>query len=180
MRKVGIAFLAIALAGCSAAAEPEPFPYFEAEGGRIRDGADLLTPETESQLTKMLDEAQHRYGPQMAVVTVTSLHGFSIEEFSLQYANAWGLGHRDRNDGLMIVVAPNERKVRIEVGLGIENSFSNEFCQTVIDGHIVPAFRDGDMERGIVEGVGALVDRMKLHPTVPANDNQPVPLKEVA
>jgi uncharacterized protein len=179
LRKAAIAFLAIVLAGCSAA-EPDPFPYFEVEGGRVRDGADLLSPETESQLTKMLDEAEENYGQQLAVVTVESLHGYSIDDFSLQYANAWGVGHRDRNDGLMILVAPNERKVRIEVGLGIEDTFSNAFCQDVIDLHILPAFKAGELERGIVKGVGTLVDRMKLRPTIPANDNEAAWAKEAA
>ena len=128
----------------------------------------------------MLDEAQHRYGPQMAVVTVKSLHGYSIEEFSLQYASAWGLGHRDRNDGLMILVAPNERKVRIEVGLGIEDSFSDAFCQEVLERYILPAFRSGELERGIVNGASALVDRMKRYPSNPANDNEAVSAKEAA
>jgi len=163
------------LVACSAAAEPTPFPYFNKEGGRIRDMANLLSPEVEGHLTDQLDRAEASYGPQMAVVTVDSLHDYSIEDFSLFYARAWSLGDKVRNDGMLLLVAPNERKVRIEIGKGIEDTFTDVYCKEVIDHAIIPRFKEGDFEAGITAGVDELVTHMREHPTLPANDNAAQP-----
>jgi uncharacterized protein len=159
------------LVACSASAEPKPFPYFETEGGRVRDLANALSPPEEKRLTEELDAAEASYGPQMAVVVVPSLHGYSIEDFTLSYARAWGLGDHRRNDGLLLLVAPKERKVRIEVGKGLEHSFTDVYCQHVIEAMILPRFKQGILEEGISAGVSELVAHMRAHPTLPANDN---------
>jgi uncharacterized protein len=164
---------AAVLAACSAQEEPPAFPYYEAEGGRVRDGADILSPAAEHALAARLYAAEASYGPQLAIVTVESLHGYSIEDFSLLYARAWGLGDGDRNDGLLLLVAPDERRVRIEVGKGLEETFTDLYCKDVLDAAIMPRFRQGDMEAGVIAGVEALIDRMRKHPTIPANDNAP-------
>jgi len=164
--------LAALVAACTAAAEPEnAFPYFTEEGGRVRDAAEILSPQAEAQLTQILDRAEAQFGQQMGVVTVESLHGYEIDDFSLLYANAWRLGHSERNDGLMIMVAPNERKVRIEVGLGLEESFTDEYCQQVLDDIMLPAFGDGNLEAAVMAGTEELVQHMQRHPSLPANDN---------
>lgn len=167
------------LAACTADAEPT-FPYFEEEGGRVRDGANILADATERELAAALDAAEANYGPQLAVVTVPSLHDYSIEDFSLFYARAWGLGDKDRNDGLLLLVAPNERKVRIEVGYGLEKTFDDPFCKDVLEQTVLPAFRAGNLEAGILSGTEALIERMRQHPTIPANDNAPVHVTEAA
>jgi len=168
-----VGLMLLALAACSAAAEPKPkpFAYFEAEGGRVRDMAQVLSPETEQRLILALDTAQAHYGPQMGVVTVASLHNLPIEEFSLRYANAWGLGDKRRNDGLLLLVAPKEHAMRIEVGKGIETSFTDEYCAEVIEQTMLPKFRQGDLEGGITAGAAELIHHMREHPTLPANDN---------
>jgi len=168
------------LVACSAAAEPSAFPYFEREGGRVRDLANVLSPEAEKRLTAELDDAEAKYGPQLAVVTVPSLHKLSIEEFSFQYANAWALGDKKRNDGLMLIVASNEHQMRIEVGKGIETTFSDEYCANVIERTILPLFRQGDLEGGITAGVAELTGHIRAHPTIPANDNAASPAAEKA
>jgi uncharacterized protein len=170
-RSLAPLWLMLALAACSAAAEPKAFPYFEKDGGRVRDMAQVLSPETEQRLTAQLDAAEARYGPQLAVVTVSSLHDYPIEDFSLFYARAWGLGDRKRNDGLLLLVAPNERKVRIEVGKGVEGTFTDVYCKEVLDHVLLPRFKKGDLEGGISAGVNELVVHMQEHPTLPANDN---------
>lgn len=159
------------LAACSATTEPTPFAYFDKHGGRVRDMANLLSPEAEQRLTRQLDTAEHAYGPQMGVVTVASLHNYAIEDFSLAYARAWGLGDKHRSDGLLLLVAPNEHKVRIEVGRGIESTFSDVYAKQVIDDIILPRFKQGDLEAGISAGVDELVAHMRQNPTLPANDN---------
>lgn len=180
MKRIAILLIAIMLGACSSADDAPPFPYFDPEGGRVRDGGGILSAEEEKRLTKRLAQAQADYGPQLGIVTVSTLHGYPIEEFSLDYANAWGLGDKRRNDGLMILVAPNERQVRIEVGTGLERSFTNAFCQQVIDRDMLPHFKSGDYAAGIIAGTDALVARMRAHPTIPANDDTPESRKEAA
>lgn len=171
---------AVLLTACSASADAPVFPYFEEDGGRVRDGANVLSSEVEQELALALDRAETIFGPQMAVVTVDSLHGYTIEDFSLYYARAWGLGDKGRDDGLLLLVAPNERRVRIEVGTGLERTFDDLFCKDVLDDAVLPQFREGDIEAGIVAGAEALMKRMQQHPTIPANDNASVSTREAA
>jgi uncharacterized protein len=172
--------IAALIAACSAASEPAAFPHFSEEGGRVRDMADLLSPEAEARLTARLDQAEAMFGPQMAIVTVTSLEGYPITDFSLEYARAWGLGDKERNDGLQLLVAPNERRVRIEVGKGIEVTFTDVYCAEVIENVILPRFREGKMEDGIIAGTEQLIEHMRDNPTIPVNDNAPTPAREAA
>ena len=161
------------LAACSAQEKPPAFPYFEEKGGWVRDGADILSSTAEQSLVARLEAAEANFGPQLAIVTVESLHDYSIEDFSLQYARAWGLGDGERHDGLLLLVAPNERRVRIEVGKGIEGTFTDLYCKDVLDTVVLPRFSEGEMEGGVVAGADALIDHMRKHPTIPANDNMP-------
>ena len=154
-----------------AEAESTAFPYFSEEGGRVRDNANLLSEAFEARLIARLDAAQERYGQQMAVVTVPSLNGYSIDDFSLAYANAWRLGNAKRNDGIMMLVAPNEREVRIEIGLGLEANFPDDFCKEMLDSQILPAFKAGEYEKGIASGTSALIERMRAYHSMPTNDN---------
>ncbi|WP_369027095.1 YgcG family protein [Qipengyuania sp. RANM35] len=165
--------------GCSQP-EPEPtFPYFSEEGGRVRDMANVLSPSTEAALTAQLDRAEQQFGQQVGVVTVASLEGYPIEDFSLEYARAWKLGDAKRNDGLQILIALNERKIRIEVGKGIERTFTDIYCKEVID-MMTPYFRDGDFDAGVTVGVAELVRHMEQYPSLPANDNRPASQEKAA
>jgi len=165
------------LAACTAAAEDEASP---SQQGRVRDLAGILEPEVETRLTARLAAAEASYGPQVGIVTVVSLNGKPIEEFTTAYANQWGLGDNDRDDGLIIVVAPNERKARIGTGLGIERTYSDDWAQEVIDKTLLPQFRQGNYGRGLEAAVDMIVVRMKQHPTAPANDNAPIKVREAA
>lgn len=178
MRTAAAIITACSLASCSMQEEEQPapvFPYFSEEGGRVRDLANVLDPAFEADLTAKLDAAERQFGYQAGVVTVPSLHGYTVADFSLYYARAWGLGNAQRNDGLMILVAPSERQVRIEVGSGIETAFSDVFCKQIIDEDMIPSFATGDYQRGIAQGAAALVERMRAHPTISANDNEVSP-----
>jgi uncharacterized protein len=166
------------LAACSAATgggKAQP-----AQVGRVRDFAEILTPAEEARLTARLDEAERLYGPQVGIVTVKSLEGRSIEDASLEYARAWALGDKHRNDGILIMVAPNERKMRIEVGYGLEGSFNDVFCKQVIDTAMVPHFRQGHYNRGLAAALDLMITKMRNTPTLPANDNAPAQASEAA
>jgi len=174
------AVFSTALLACSGEAGGENFPYFEEQGGRVRDMAALLDDATEENLSRKLEQAELAYGPQMGIVTVNSLKGYDIADFSIEYARAWGLGDAKRNDGVMLLVAPNERRVRIEIGKGIEASFTDIYCKEVLDEDIIPFFQTGDMQAGIVAGTDRLIENMRKHPTLPVNDNSPLDLEEAA
>ncbi len=168
MARLIAALAATLLAACSAQQGAADESILE---GRVRDLANILAPETEARLTARLDEAERLYGPQVAIVTVESLEGRPIEDYSLDYARNWGLGDKQRDDGLLILMAPNERKVRIEVGNGLEGSFSDVFCAEVIEKTMLPQFRQGHYGRGIESAVDMVIAKVRDVPTLQANDN---------
>ncbi|MEL6486322.1 MAG: TPM domain-containing protein, partial [Pseudomonadota bacterium] len=88
------------------------------------------------------------------------LTGKDIAAYSLDLANSWGIGSEERDDGLLLLVAPNERQVRIEVGYGLEASVKDEEAAEIIANQIIPHFRESDYEGGIEAGVGALIDEV--------------------
>jgi len=160
-----IALLAlVSLCACDASAPGAKAPPALALTGRVVDDARLLLPEQEVQLTRALAALERDEGPQFVVATTRSLQGRRIEDYSIDLARAWAIGSAKRNDGVVLVVAPNERKVRIEVGYGLEKRLPDEFCAEVIRETIVPAFERGDFPGGIARGAGALIEQMRRAP----------------
>jgi uncharacterized protein len=129
--------------------------------GRVVDGADLLTPEQESRLAGASAAVERDVGPQFVIATVDSLGGLPIEEYGLRLARSWAIGSRERNDGLLLLVAPNERRVRIEVGTGLENRVTDPFAAKVLRERVLPRFRESDYPAGIVAGSEALIGRLR-------------------
>jgi uncharacterized protein len=125
--------------------------------GRVVDAADLLPPADEAALTERLADYERRTGHQLVVVTVPSLEGQTIDAYTLALAKRWGIGRRDFNDGLVVLVAPNERMARIEVGLGLEQRLTNDRAAEIMKSQMIPAFGSGDFPRGIVDGVEAIM-----------------------
>jgi uncharacterized protein len=105
----------------------------------------------------MLTTLEEETTDQFVVATVTSLQGQSIEVYANRLANRWALGQKDKNNGVLLLVAPAERKVRIEVGYGLESTLTNQIAQEIIDQTMVPRFRAGDMAGGVAKGVGDIV-----------------------
>jgi uncharacterized protein len=148
---------------------------------RVTDGANILDAVTEEALSARLARAESNYGPQLIVVTTNSLNGQTIEDYSLELAMATGIGDKIRNDGLLLVVAPKQRKTRIEVGTGLEASFTNAYTQSVVDEALLPSFKTGRFEDGIEAAVNRLIAKMKEAPTKAANDNdRPTKQKDAA
>ncbi len=123
--------------------------------GRVVDNAGILDAATEQSLTERLAELEDQTSDQMVVVTVPTLGGQTIEEYSLDLANRWGVGRADLDNGVLLVVAPNERKVRIEVGLGLEGLLTDDGAAKIIQ-MMLPAFRDARLKDGITIGVDAV------------------------
>lgn len=159
--------LAVALGACDAGDPlglyPEPAAQVIAPlelTGRVVDAAELLAPTQEAEITSALAAIGQDTLAQVIVVTTPSLDGMTIEDYSLALGRGWGIGDKERNDGLLIVVAPNERKVRIEVGYGLEDTIDDPFAARIID-TMTPYFSRGDYAGGIGIGVSRLGDRIR-------------------
>ncbi|WP_448660175.1 TPM domain-containing protein [Sphingomonas sp. CJ99] len=125
--------------------------------GWVVDEAELLDPEREASLTTGLAALEADGGHQLVVVTLASLAGRTIEEWGLRLGNGWGIGREDHDDGVLLIVAPNERRVRIEVGCGLERAMTDAEAKRIIDDAIVPAFDNGDYPAGILAGAAAII-----------------------
>jgi uncharacterized protein len=132
--------------------------------GRVVDQANLLDPATEQALTEKLAALEASSTDQLVVVTVNSLQDQEIEDYGYQLGRAWGIGQKENDNGALLIVAPNERKVRVEVGYGLEPILTDAFSSQVIRDDILPSFRDGDYQAGVVKGVDALIAQLSLDP----------------
>lgn len=166
--RVWLALAALALADCREGAEADQAAPvglaaagLPALTGRVVDEADLLTPSDEQALNVKLSALEREMGPQFVVVTVTSLGGRPIEQYGVQLGRRWGIGDKERDDGLLLIVAPNERKARIEVGYGLEKRVTDPFAAKVMREQLLPRFREGDFRGGIAAGSDALIARLR-------------------
>jgi uncharacterized protein len=146
------AFLSAALVG--AAAEPK-FPVLT---GRIVDEAGLLSAEDIAAIRSELSALEAASTDQLVVVTLKSLQGYEIEDFGYQLGRTWGIGQKGKDNGVLLIVAPNERRVRIEVGRGLEPVMTDALSKLIIENAILPAFRRGDFPGGIRAGVRDIKD----------------------
>jgi uncharacterized protein len=144
---VGLALLL--MAAPAAAAEPD----YPALTGRVVDDANLLSRNDRDQLDADLKALEDKSSDQLVVVTLPSLQGLSIEDFGYQLGRHWGIGTKEKDNGVLLIVAPNERKVRIEVGYGLEPLLTDAMSKVIIDSVILPRFRAGDYAGGIKQGV---------------------------
>lgn len=133
-------------------------PVFPALTGRIVDNAGLLTAEDEAELTATLQSLEGTSSDQLAIVTLPSLQGFTIEDFGYKLGRHWGIGQEGKDNGILLIVAPNERKVRIEVGKRLEPVMTDAMSRIIIENAILPGFRRGDFAGGIRAGVRDIKD----------------------
>ncbi len=133
-------------------------PVFPALTGRIVDDANLLTAEDKAELTATLQSLEGTSSDQLAIVTLPSLQGFTIEDFGYKLGRHWGIGQAGKDNGVLLIVAPNERKVRIEVGKRLEPVMTDAMSRIIIENAILPGFRRGDFAGGIRAGVRDIKD----------------------
>lgn len=157
-----VAFVALLLLSLLTA--PAFAQSFPALTGRVVDNAHLLQPDQAAALDAKLAQLEQQSGRQMVVATIPDLQGYPIEDYGYQLGRKWGLGDKKANDGLLLLVAPNERKVRIEVGYGLEPIVTDALSSVIIQRNILPRFRDKDMAGGILAGSNALVQLLQLPP----------------
>ncbi|MBU7580767.1 MAG: TPM domain-containing protein [Porphyrobacter sp.] len=161
MKRLALILAALlALIAAPLAAQPQ-FPELT---GRVVDNADLLTPEAEAALTARLEALETQSQRQLVVATIPDLQGYDIADYGYQLGRHWGLGDKERNDGALLIVAPNDRKVRIEVGYGLEGYLTDALSSLIIQNQILPRFRDGDFPGGIEAGTDAIIAQLQLPP----------------
>ncbi len=139
--------------------------------GRIVDNADIMEAATRDRLAERLKAHETATGNQIVVLTVPTIGSTSIEEYAVEVFEAWKLGQRDKDNGVLVVVVPQDRKMRIEVGYGLEGTLTDLACSQVIRNVMTPQFKAGNYDRGIDEGVGAILGQIEGTGTIP--DAQP-------
>jgi len=130
---------------------------FPALSGRVVDQAEILDLQTEALLEGKLTDLEAKTTDQVVVVTLKSLENYDIGDYGYRLGRAWRVGQKDKNNGALLIVAPNERKVRIEVGYGLEGSLTDAVTRLIIENAITPRFRAGDFSGGITRGVDDII-----------------------
>jgi len=137
-------------------------PTFPALTGRVVDGANILSPATEGQLTQKLAALEAKTSRQLVVVTLPSLQGYEISDYGYQLGRHWGIGQKKLNNGVLFIIAPKERATRIEVGYGLEPILTDALSSVIIQSQVLPHFRKNDFDGGISAGADALIEQLSL------------------
>jgi uncharacterized protein len=151
---LGLLLLALLVIAPPALAETLPVP---ALSGRVVDQAGILSSAEEGRLTTKLKDLEDKTSIQLVVVTLSSLRGSPIEEWGLTLGRSWGIGQKGKDNGALLIVAPNDRELRIEVGYGLEGTLPDATADAIIRNVIVPRFKNGNMAGGISDGVNAII-----------------------
>jgi len=160
MRAIGRYLLLLLLfVGAVGAAGAEP--KFPPLSGRVVDSAGMLDSGAAQQLAAQLNAFEQASGIQLVVVTLPDLQGYEIEEFGYQLGRFWGIGQKGKNNGVLLIVAQAERKVRIEVGYGLEGTLTDALSANIIQSVIVPQFKSGQFAAGIEQGALAVMAALK-------------------
>jgi uncharacterized protein len=126
--------------------------------GRITDNAQILSPEKRRILTERLKEHEDRTTNQIAVLTIPTIHGESIEEYAVDVFQEWKLGQKEKDNGILIVIIPDDRRMRIEVGYGLEPTLTDGMAGQIIRSIMTPRFKEGDFDGGIADGVNTVMN----------------------
>ena len=165
MRSRAAAALAAALLllGACGEAPPVSAPVLDLPEltGRVVDRADLLTPAQEASLNAQSAALERDLGAQFVIATVSTLHEMPIEDYGVQLGRRWGIGREGKDDGVLLIVAPAERKARIEVGYGLEKRVTDPFAAKLMREALVPRFAEGRFGEGIEAGSRAIIARLR-------------------
>jgi uncharacterized protein len=129
--------------------------------GRVNDYAGILSPATVYQLDDVLKKFEAAESTQIVVLTVTSLEGVSLEDFSLRVVEAWKLGQKKLDNGALLLIAKNDHKLRIEVGYGLEGKLTDLVSGRIIQDIITPRFKEGNFDQGVTDGIAAMIAAAK-------------------
>jgi uncharacterized protein len=152
-RTLAAAFVIFVASVVVAHAEP-PIPALT---GRVVDQAGILDPATIEAITSQLAGYESSTGNQVVVVTLSELKGYPIEDWGLALGRGWKIGKAGKNNGVLLLVAPKDRALRIEVGYGLEGDLPDATANTIIDSEIIPHFKRGDLQGGVRAGVNGIL-----------------------
>ena len=136
----------------------ENFPQLT---GRVVDVANILTPEFKNQLTQTLKEEEEKSSNQIVVVILNTLNGYSIEEYANELGRFWGIGQKDKNNGVILLISMNDKKMRIEVGYGLEGALTDAISKEIIENTLKPNFKTQQYEQGISKAVDKIITVIK-------------------
>ncbi|PXA83710.1 methanol dehydrogenase, partial [Nostoc sp. 3335mG] len=135
---------------------------FPAFSGLVVDQANIIPADRKAALEQKLENFQKKTHRQLVVATIASLEGDAIEDYGYQLGRAWGVGLNGANNGAILIVAPNERQMRIEVGYGLEGVLTDAYSSVIVNTKLRPAFKAGDMPGGIDAGTDAIIEILSL------------------
>jgi uncharacterized protein len=141
-------------------------PYLS---GRVNDYANLVPAATRERMESSLAGLEQRTGAQVAVLTIASLEGEPLEDYSMRVAETWKLGQEGKDNGVLVLVAKNDRKIRIEVGYGLEGRLTDASCRRIIDNVMRPEFQAGRFGEGLEKAVGAIAGTIEGKDVIPAS-----------
>ena len=157
-------FLAAVFALFWAVAAPAAEISFPPLTGRVVDQAKVLSAQTERTLEEHLAAHERATHQQVVVATVPSLQGQAIADYGYQLGRAWGIGQSKENNGALLIVAPADRRVRIEVGYGLEGVLTDALSNVILQQRILPKFKAGDLPGGVEDGADAVIEQLQLPP----------------
>ena len=160
---IAVVLAALWLAVGAAASRADP--TFPALSGRVVDAAHVLPAPEVADLTAKLQALETKTSRQLVVVTLPSLQGYEIEEYGYRLGRAWGLGQKGLNNGALLIVAPVEHKVRIEVGYGLEGVLTDALSNVILQTKVLPSFKAGDIPGGVSAGADAVIEQLSLDPS---------------
>ncbi len=164
---LALAFIGLfsSISATTAYAQNDEFPALT---GRVVDLAELLSEADESALSATLSAHEQSTSNQVVLITVADLNGNDIVDYTNRLARFWGIGTEDKSNGVVLLVAPNARKVRIEVGYGLEGALTDSLSSIIIQREILPSFRDNNYPEGIKQGVTAILQAIAGEYTAPS------------
>ena len=164
MTRARLAFATLLLSSLSITALALDVPKLS---GRVNDYADLISPAAEARIEHTLEALEQDEGAQLVVLTIDSLEGEQLEEYSLRVAETWKLGRAEQDDGALLLIAKNDRKMRLEVGYGLEPVLSDVMSRRILDQVLRPKFRAGDFDGGVERAVDAVDGLIRGTSTLP-------------
>ncbi len=150
---------------CAANAAAIDIPYLT---GRVVDDAGIMSEGTRARVTAALKAHEEATGNQIAVLTVPTIQPDTVEDYAVKVFESWKLGQKDKDNGVLVIVVPQDHKMRIEVGYGLEAALTDGACGQIIRNVMTPAFKANDYDKGIEEGVGAIVAHLESKGEIPS------------
>jgi len=158
--KRATATLAVLLFACLSVVAAEAAPVFPELTGRVVDSAGMLDTSRARRISQLLEAHENATTNQIVVVTLPDLGDYSIETYGYQLGRAWSVGQKGEDNGVLLIVAKRERKVRIEVGYGLEGTLTDAIASNIVHSVILPLFKRGDFGEGIERGAKAIIQAL--------------------